>query len=280
MKVSIIVCSYNQGCYIGDTLRTLTSQLGLAQGELEIIVVDGQSTDGTADLLRQYGDKLDAVVSEPDRGQSDALRKGFSLATGDILGWLCSDDLLEPRAICEVLGYFRAHPDAEFVYGDAVFIDGAGAVLEIKREIDWNWFVWLHDHNFIRQPSAFWRRELYDRVGGINADLEFMDSDLFCRFALITVPRHVKSIWSRLRMYPEIKTFRMSKAKTTEHLRILDRCGARYRSAAQRRVYFVAAKLLRTYLKLKQCCYAESHLSQLFFLFSARRWRELFGVWN
>ena len=221
MKASVVVCSYNQGCYIGETLESITSQRGLAPGELEIIVVDGQSTDGTVDVIAQYRDKLDVVVVEPDRGQSDALRKGFDLATGEILGWLCSDDVIEPTAIREVIDYFQAHPEVQFVYGDAMFIDKAGGVFDVKREIDWNWFVWLHDHNFIRQPSAFWRKKLYSRVGGIDPDLQFMDVDLFCRFALITPPQHVKSIWSRLRMYPGIKTFRMREARRAERLRIL-----------------------------------------------------------
>jgi len=281
MKASIIICSYNQGCYIGETLESITSQRKLAPGELEIILVDGQSTDGTIDVIAQYRDKLDVVVVEPDRGQSDALGKGFDLATGEILGWLCSDDVIEPTAIREVIDYFQTHSEAQFVYGDAMFIDKAGDIFDVKREIDWNWFVWLHDHNFIRQPSAFWRKELYDRVGGINPDLQVcMDADLFCRFALVAVPQHVKSIWSRLRMYPEIKTFRMREACEAAHTRVLDRCDAGYRWNFQRVIYFVVAKALRTYLKLKQRCYGESPMSQVLSLLSKRRWLQLFGVWK
>jgi glycosyltransferase involved in cell wall biosynthesis len=281
MKASIVICSYNQGRYIGETLESITSQRGLAPGELEIILVDGQSTDDTVDVIAQYRDKLDVVVVEPDRGQSDALRKGFDLATGEILGWLCSDDVIEPTAIREVIDYFQTHSEARFIYGDAMFIDKAGGVIDIKREIDWNWFVWLHDHNFIRQPSAFWRKELYNLVGGIDPDLQIsMDADLFCRFALITVPRHVESIWSRLRMYPEIKTLRMREAHRAERLRILDRCGAGHRWKLQRATYFAVAKVLRTYLKLKQRRYGESPMSQVASLLSKRRWLQLFGVWK
>lgn len=208
MKVSIVICSYNQGRYVEDTLKSVTGQRELLPTELEIIVVDGGSTDCTPDAIARYRNKLDVVVSEPDRGQSDALRKGFAMATGEIMGWLCSDDVIEPNAVREVIDYFQGHSDADFVYGDAVFINERGEVVDIKREINWNWFVWLHDHNFIRQPSAFWRRTLYDRVGGINADLQVcMDTELFCRFALVTRPRHVRSIWSGLRMYPKSKPF-------------------------------------------------------------------------
>jgi glycosyltransferase involved in cell wall biosynthesis len=281
MKVTIVLCSYNQGRFIDDALRSLTTQEGLSADELEIILIDGGSTDGTLDVIARYRDKLDVAISEPDQGQSDALRKGFSLATGDILGWLCSDDLVESHTIREVIDYFHNSPDAQFVYGDAVFINEAGEVFEVKREIEWNWFVWLHDHNFIRQPSAFWRRTLYDRVGGIDPQLRAdMDTELFFRFALTTVPRHVRRQWSRLRMYPDIKTIRMRSASDSVRNAILEKYGVSYRWRIQEKVSFWLAKVLRTYLKLRAQCYADSLLSQLYSLCSRRRWTELFGIWN
>ena len=209
------------------------------------------------------------------------MMKGFNLATGEIQGWLCSDDVIEPDAIREVLDYFQEHPQDQFIYGDALFINREGQVFETKREIEWNSFVWLHDHNYIRQPSAFWRKTLYEKVGGINPELKAcMDPELFSRFALVTRPVHVRGIWSRLRMYPEIKSFRMREAHEAVQRVILSRFDANYRWPMQRPIYWAVAKGLRTYFKIQQHCYSDSHFSQLMCLFSKRRWKEMSGVWD
>ena len=112
MRLSVVIPSLNQSSFLAQTLDSLVGQQGISEGELELIVVDGGSGDESVDVIRRYSSRLPYWVSEPDRGQTHALVKGFAVATGDILSWVCSDDVLEPRTVREVLDYFAAHPEA------------------------------------------------------------------------------------------------------------------------------------------------------------------------
>ncbi len=206
-KITVVTPSYNQARFLEATLRSVHEQ---GYPNLEHIVIDGGSTDGSVEIIREFEDRLAYWISEPDRGQTDALIKGFSLATGEILAWLNSDDLYEPRTLWEVAEFFTSHPQARFVYGDALWIDTEGRVLRPKKEIPFNRFIWLYDYNYIPQPSAFWRRELYEAVGGLDPRFDLaMDADLWIRFAERTRPVHVRRIWSRMRLYPEQKNQRL-----------------------------------------------------------------------
>src|ERR1700736_2614817 len=119
LKISIVICSFQQAPYLRQTLESVTRQRDVGAGELEIIVIDGGSKDGSVQIIREFEPSLAYWISEPDRGQTDALRKGFARATGDIHGWLCSDDLLEPNTVREVIDFFTVHPDSSFCYGNA-----------------------------------------------------------------------------------------------------------------------------------------------------------------
>jgi glycosyltransferase involved in cell wall biosynthesis len=222
---------------------------------LEYIVVDGGSTDGSVDIIRRHADRLAWWVSEPDRGQTDALIKGFAKATGDIWCYLCSDDLLEPWTLQEVAGFFMTHPSALAVYGDAVWIDVEGRLIRPKKEHPFNWFIWMYDHDFIPQPSTFWRRELYASVGGLDPAFDLaMDADLFIRFAERSRLRHVRRRWSRMRLYPEQKNQRLRARSDFEDLVIRRRYGAagpRWSQTVKR----IAAKGIRVGWKATLGCY-------------------------
>src|SRR5713101_2373300 len=154
LKLSIVVCSYNQAAYLRQALHSLATQRDLRPGELEVLVIDGGSTDGSVEIIREFEKHFAYSVSEPDRGQTHALRKGFDRATGDIQGWLCSDDTLELTAARNILDYFYAHPGARFVYGDATYIDERDRPVRTKKEIPYNPFIWKYDYNYIPQPST------------------------------------------------------------------------------------------------------------------------------
>ena len=202
--VSMVTCSYQQGRFLGQAMRSVLEQ---DYPRLEYIVIDGGSTDGSAEVIRRHQHGLAYWVSEPDRGQTDALVKGFARATGEIHGWLCSDDLLLPGALDTVADFFLEHPDAMAVYGDALWIDAESRFLRPKKEMGFNRFVFLHDHNYIPQPSMFWRRELYDAVGGLNPVFDLaMDADLWERFSAHTRIAHIPSYLSCMRFYPQQKT--------------------------------------------------------------------------
>ncbi len=255
-RLSIVVPSYQQAPYIRQTLESLIHQRNIRSGELEIIVIDGGSTDGSVEILREFEEHLAYWVSEPDRGQTHALTKGFERATGNILGWLCSDDLLEPGAAREVLDLFESQPAVRFAFGDAWWIDEKGRITGPKREIPFNWFIWNYDHNYIPQPSAFWRRDLFDEVDGLDERFDLaMDGDLFARFAERTNPLHVRSYWSRIRRYPQQKTQRLRERSLSEVRDVSRRHGARNVSAPVRLAAFAAAKGLRVTWKLVHGCY-------------------------
>jgi len=175
-------------------------------------------------VIKKYAGTLAYWVSEPDRGQTDALIKGFTRSTGDIQGWLCSDDVLERGALRQVARFFMKYPQAQVVYGDNCFIDRTGKVIKIKRHIGFYRWIWLHDGNYIPQPSTFWRRELYDKVGGLDDSFDIgMDADLWLRFAEVTKIWHVRSLWSRMRMYPTAKSWNIGPKAYQEGLRINSR---------------------------------------------------------
>lgn len=256
MKMSVVVPSFNQARFLGFTLESLFNQRGLIPGELEVIVIDGGSTDGSADILRRYSDRLAYWVSEPDRGQTHALRKGFGQATGDVFAWLCSDDLLEPDAIRFALDLFAGRPEARFFYGDAIWIDAEGGIIRPKKEIPFNWFIWKYDYCYIPQPSSFWRRSLYEESGGLNESLHLaMDSDLWVKFAQLTKPLHVRKTLSRMRFYPEAKTQRLRGRSLSEHRGVCRGVGATFDNKALLAMRHFAAKAMRVSWKLAMGCY-------------------------
>ena len=130
MRITVVTPSYNQARFLERTLRCIHEQQG--DFELEHWVIDGGSTDGTVEMLEQWKDKLQ-YVSEPDRGQSHALNKGLALATGDIICWLNSDDLLLPGALAKVADYFRSHAQVRWAYGRGITIDEHDR--EIRRPV-------------------------------------------------------------------------------------------------------------------------------------------------
>ena len=202
--ITLVTCSFQQGKFIGSTLDSVLSQ---QYPGLEYIVIDGGSTDSSVQTIKAHAAKLAYWVSEPDRGQTDALAKGFECSRGDIMGWLCSDDLLLPGALNSVGRWFAEHPEVDWVYGDAIWIDGKGVPIRTKREMGWNRHVFLFDHNYLAQPSVFWRRRLYEAAGGLDRNFNLaMDSDLWLRFARISRPHHLARYLSCMRYYTEQKT--------------------------------------------------------------------------
>jgi len=258
LKLSIVVCSYNQQAYLGSALKSLIAQRNVTPDEFEIIVIDGGSTDGSAEIIRALSPRFAYWVSEPDRGQTHALIKGFQKASGQILGWLCSDDMLEPDTARQVLDYFAGRPEARFIYGDYHCIDDRGRVVSSKREIPFNWFIWSYDHNYIPQPSAFWRKDLYEETGGLDESFDVaMDGDLFARFSVASRPHHVPIYWSRFRLQPDQKTQLQPHEHALAHRRTCSSIGvADFRNPVRRRAAYLMAKTWRVCWKLRNGCYS------------------------
>ncbi|MGH8511610.1 MAG: glycosyltransferase family 2 protein [Gammaproteobacteria bacterium] len=242
-SISIVTCSYQQARFLDAAIRSV---IGQGYPAIEYIIIDGGSRDGSADIIARHADSLAYWVSERDNGQTDALKKGFNRASGDICGWLCSDDLLLPDALTAVGEFFRDNPNVDAVFGDALWIDENGNPIRPKREMGFNGFVFLHDHNYIPQPSMFWRRRLYDEVGGLNERFHLaMDTDLWARFANKTRIAHIPRYLSSMRFYSEQRTRSLRPASQLEDLMIRTRGSSLARITLLRPVLHAVARILR-----------------------------------
>lgn len=185
MKVSVITVCYNSEKTIASTLDSIASQ---THDNIEHVIVDGGSTDGTISIVKQKLRDGDVFVSEPDEGLYDAMNKGVDLATGDIVGVLNSDDFYESDdAVATVVEMFRRTPEADLVFGDVVFVspDNLNKVIRLYRAAHFRpWklrFGWMPPH-----PATFVRKTAYDRVGKYRLDMRIAaDYDMFVRWLLV-----------------------------------------------------------------------------------------------
>lgn len=167
MKISIVTVSYNQHRYLGKAIESILQQ---GYPELEYIVVDPGSTDGSRELIQSYSGQIAHVVFEPDRGAADGLNKGFSLATGDVFGFLNSDDLLMPGSLQRIADVFERHPACDIVFGNGHIVDGEGRTVKFVKARDVTVRRYLHSGSRWLQQSTFFRREAFARSGGFNPE--------------------------------------------------------------------------------------------------------------
>ncbi|MFC2141473.1 glycosyltransferase family 2 protein [Acidobacteriota bacterium] len=180
-KISIVTPSYNQGEFLE---RTIMSVLNQNYPNLEYIIIDGGSTDGSMDIIKKYEKHLAHWISEPDNGQAHALNKGFRLAKGEISAWLNSDDIYLPNTLVEVSTYFTQNPDTEFVFGNTVFVNAGDEVIGDVRFTKFSLRSYIYKSFGLHQPSSFWKSELFNEMGGLREHFSFcMDTDFFMRMA-------------------------------------------------------------------------------------------------
>jgi glycosyltransferase involved in cell wall biosynthesis len=203
-RISVVTPSFNQGRYLETAIRSVLDQ---DYPNVEYLIMDGGSTDGSVDIIRRYADRLAYWVSAPDGGQSAAIASGFQRSTGDVLGWLNSDDVYLPGALSRVAQTFAQSPSVDFVYGTRRIIDEAGRMIRAHRPP-----TLLHKYYFIfgqwiPQECAFWRRTLYDRVGGLDPTLSFsLDFSLFIRMWAKGRFKRIDAELGALRSHAETKT--------------------------------------------------------------------------
>jgi glycosyltransferase involved in cell wall biosynthesis len=218
-KISIVTPSYNQGQFLE---RTILSVLNQDYPNLEYIIVDGGSSDGSADIIRTYESHLTAWVSEKDDGQSHAIQKGFSWATGHILAWLNSDDVYLPGTLRAVGRAFRAHPELTVLYGNRYLIDEDDAIIGDRRLTRYvrplSPAGLLYGGFGIYQPASFWTREAYVSVGGVDPGfVHCMDNDLFVRLALAGGQfRFLREYLAGFRVYATSKTSTLGEVAARE----------------------------------------------------------------
>jgi len=217
--VSIVTPARNSARYIAEAIESICNQDYPA---IQHIVIDGASSDDTIQILKQYSHLI--WVSEPDRGQSDALNKGFRIAQGEILGWLNADDSYNAEAISKVVSYFQGHSGVDVVYGDCQVVDEYGQPIRISRSRPFD-LARLLMENYIPQPTVFMRRRVLDAVGGVDERLHFvMDWELWLRVGVVFRMDYLSHcILANYRLCPGTKSFEQNPQFALEWLEVLDR---------------------------------------------------------
>jgi glycosyltransferase involved in cell wall biosynthesis len=204
--VSVIMPSFNQARFLRETIETVLNQ---DYPFVELIVVDGGSTDGSIDILNSYahlGPQRFRFLSEPDRGQAHALNKGLAMANGTILGWLNSDDTYHPGAISKAVQTLRQHPDWAMVYGRANFINERSEILRPYDTKPFDRDLLLREC-FICQPAAFLMRDVVMELGGLNETYQFcMDYDLWLRITKNHSAGYIDDVLANYRLHDASKT--------------------------------------------------------------------------
>lgn len=198
-KISIVTASFNQAEFIEETI---ISVIGQGYPNLEYIVIDGGSTDGSVDIIKKYEKQLAYWISEPDKGHADALNKGFAHATGDIMAWINSDDKYFPWTFSAVAEVFTQHEDVNWIVGLYGNFDRKGRLTSTRAEYR-NVYSYIFRDLHIQQESVFWRRLLWDKTGAyIDPAIPFMiDTELWCRFFLQDELWHVNRALGGYRTY-------------------------------------------------------------------------------
>jgi glycosyltransferase involved in cell wall biosynthesis len=224
--VSIVTPSFNQARYLESTIHSVLEQ---DYPNIEYIIVDGGSTDGSAEIIRRYSDHLAWWVSEKDRGQTDAINKGFGHAKGAVLAWLNSDDTYEPIAVREAVTYLQEQPAAGLIYGDANFIDENGRVIGRFPAAQTSYRRLRNGYVHVPQQSAFWRADLWSKVGPLDPSFYFaMDYDLWVRLAAQAPVQYLPRLWANFRLHTQGKTIIADARCWEEMLKVHYRDGGKW----------------------------------------------------
>jgi glycosyltransferase involved in cell wall biosynthesis len=178
-RISIIMPSFNQGMFLEEAIRSILDQ---RYPDLEFMILDGGSTDSSRAIIEQYAPSLAYWRSEPDGGQSDAIAQGMARATGDLLGWVNSDDALLPGSLGAIARAWRENPTGGLFGGNYILFDKSGRITRCKRHpANSGWFA-HHGIFTFNPPGSFFKRQDYEAVGGLRTDLHYvMDNDLYLR---------------------------------------------------------------------------------------------------
>jgi glycosyltransferase involved in cell wall biosynthesis len=248
--VSIVTPSYNSGRFIEEAICSVLAQ---DYPNVEHIIVDGCSTDGTLEILQKYSDKID-WISEPDNGQSEAVNKGFRRARGAILTSYCADDLYMPYTISTAVRYLEEYPDVALVHGPGQYVDRSGKVIMTREGGDFG-LERLIAVNTIMDTAVFFRREVFERIGGFDERLHYvMMWEYWVRaaasgFRLKYIPGRVLS---QAREHVDSKTIRAKEAFYRERHQVFERL-------------FNSPQLSEEIRRLKRRAYGGVYASSAFF---------------
>jgi glycosyltransferase involved in cell wall biosynthesis len=200
VKISIVTISFNQAQYLE---RAICSVLDQDHQNVEHIVVDPGSSDGSREIIEKYSHRIAKVILDPDKGAADGLNKGFAAATGEVFGFLNSDDVLCPGALAEADRFLQRHPDVDVVSGDCEIIDEHDQVLRLSYSDRFSLARYAYGAGILIQPSTFFRASAYRRTGGFNlANRSNWDGELFVDMACAGASfDRSRRVWSRYRIH-------------------------------------------------------------------------------
>ncbi len=243
MKISIIIPSFQQAHFLERTILSLTNQ---NYSDLELIIVDGGSTDYSVNIIKKYEKKLSYWVSEKDTGQSNAINKGLKLAQGEILGWLNSDDTLAPNALRKIAECYQKNPDVNLVYGHNWLINENDEIIRRLTAVQTNAYELIYyNRNVWSQPGTTWRRRLQEKIGFLDESLHYtMDCDFWIRASQVGQVYCLNEHLGDLRIHNATKSKTQKEKFKSEH-RILDRRYGQERRDLWSRQFFNFRRRLR-----------------------------------
>jgi len=222
-RVTIVTPSFNQAEFLEETIRSVVEQ---DYPNLEYFIVDGGSTDGSLQIIRRYERALAGWVSEPDLGQTDAVNKGFSMATGDILAWLNSDDTYEPGAVRGAVEYLQQNTEIGLVYGKVYYIDGLGQRIGRYPAGPTDHRRLRRGVNTVSQQAMFFRSVLWRMVGPLDPTFYYaMDYDLWVRISAVSPIAYHDEHWANFRLHGDSKSMSAAARCWPEIMRVHFRDG-------------------------------------------------------
>ncbi len=223
-RISIITPSFNQARYLEQCIRSVLEQ---TYPDIEYMIIDGGSSDESQGIIRKYAGRLAYWVSEPDRGQSDALNKGFLRASGDLVAWLNADDFYLPSALERAAEAYLRDPRASFYFGNGWRVDEAGdhkSDYFPRGSVTFNRQALIHGLNFILQPATFIRRTVLEQAGYLDAQLHYaLDTDLWIRLSALADPLPVQAFLAASREYAQAKSSKGSFERLEELRRVAEK---------------------------------------------------------
>jgi glycosyltransferase involved in cell wall biosynthesis len=259
LKISLVTPSYNQSTFLPSTIESVLNQ---HYPNLEYIIMDGGSTDGSIEIIRNFEHNIDFWISESDQGQSDAINKGWKRSKGDIVGYLNSDDLLLPGSLTAISDFFKNNKDVDFIYGNALYIDESGKIIGRLNGHPFNLRSLLLRKQTIPQPTMFFRRKLLDDVGYLNEEFHYtMDLDFWLRTALKHTMAYIPLDLAAMRMHSKSKTVSLPDLFYLDELKAIEN-------------FFSRPDLPRNIINLKKLVVARCYLRGADSLFKSRRYKE------
>ena len=245
-KISIVIPSYNQPKFIEKSILSVLNQ---NYCNTELIIIDGGSNDKTIEKIKKYEDKIEFWVSEKDQGQSDALNKGFAHCTGDIYGWLNSDDIYLPGTFKNIASIFSQNKDKKIIFGDWLFINVNDHIIDYHHAFNFNLNHFKYEGFHINAQSMFWRRSVHENFSGFQINLRStMDYQMILEFGINEGERSFARIpqpFGAFRRYKEQKTAKMTVEILNEHKLI----STRYKFLDK---YKLIGKIKRLYFRFRR----------------------------